>query len=108
MSYRPIFTTTRVITNALTKIERARGFLEAAQLSDEWLRKMQHEALVHEAHFTTHIEGTQLTLEQSERLLLGKKVPEARTDDKTELLNYRDAFELVAEYINTQLIASLL
>lgn len=100
MSFEPVFTTTKIITNALTKIERARGFLDAAKLSDDWVRTMQHEALVQEAHSTTHIEGTQLTLEQSERLLAGENVPEARDDDKRELLNYRDAFELVAEYIN--------
>lgn len=100
MRFNPKFTTTKTITNALTKIERARGFLDAAKLSDDWVRTMQHEALVQEAHSTTHIEGTQLTLEQSERLLAGENVPEARDDDKRELLNYRDAFELVAEYIN--------
>ena len=100
MTFKPIFTTTHTITNALTKIERARGFLEAAKLSDDWVRTMQHEALVQEAHSTTHIEGTQLTLEQSERLLAGEKVPEALPDDKQELLNYRDAFELVTDYIN--------
>lgn len=100
MSFDPKFTTTKIITNALTKIERARGFLDAAKLSADWIRTMQHEALVQEAHSTTHIEGTELTLEQSERLLAGEAVPEARDDDKKELLNYRDAFELVAEYIN--------
>lgn len=100
MMFKPTFTTTKIITNALTKIERARGFLDAAKLSDDWINTMQHEALVQEAHSTTHIEGTQLTLEQSERLLAGENVPEARDDDKRELLNYRDAFELVAEYIN--------
>jgi len=100
MAFKPTFTTTSIITNALTKIERARGFLEAATLSDDWIRTMQHKALVQEAHSTTHIEGTQLTLEQSERLLAGEKVPEARSDDSKELLNYRDAFELVTDYIN--------
>jgi Fic family protein len=99
MSFEPIFTTTKIITNALTKIERARGFLDAVQLSDVWVRTMQHDALVQEAHSITHIEGTQLTLEQSERLLAGETVPEAREDDKRELLNYCDAFELVAGYV---------
>jgi hypothetical protein len=34
-------------------------------------RRMQKRALVLEAHYTTHIEGTQLTLEKSERILAG-------------------------------------
>lgn len=91
------YTITNAITNALTKIERARGFLEGAKLSDEWIQRMQENAFVLEAHHTTHIEGTQLTLDQSEKLLAGQKVPEANPEDVQELLNYRKAFNLVAE-----------
>src|SRR6185295_9781512 len=85
MSFAPRFTVTHPITAALTRIERARGFLEAAKLSEEWLRRMGERALVLEAHHTTHIEGTHLTLEQSERLLAGESVPEADPDDAREL-----------------------
>ena len=62
---------------------------------------MQARALILEAHHTTHIEGTQLTLEQSERLLAGEPVPEADPEEVRELLNYRDAFDLVAEYLGS-------
>ncbi len=68
MSFAPRFTITHAITAALTRIERARGFLDAAKLSEDWIGGMQKRALVLEAHHTTHIEGTQLTLEQSERI----------------------------------------
>jgi Fic family protein len=100
MSFKPRFTITNPITQALTRIERARGFLDAAKLSEEWIGKMEKRALVLEAHYTTHIEGTHLTLEQSERLLAGEEVPEADPDDARELLNYRDAFEFVSTYLN--------
>lgn len=80
MTLSPHFTITNPITAALTKIERARGFLEAAKLSEDWIARMQLRALVLEAHHTTHIEGTQLTLEQSERLFAGESVPEADPD----------------------------
>jgi Fic family protein len=100
MSFNPRFTITNPITQALTRIERARGFLDAARLSEEWIRKMEKRALVLEAHHTTHIEGTRLTLEQSERLLAGEEVPEADPEDARELLNYRDAFEFVSTYLN--------
>ncbi len=96
----PKFTITNAITASLTRIERARGFLEAATLSDDWIRAMGERALVLEAHHTTHIEGTQLTFDQAERLLAGEVVPEADPDDVRELLNYRRAFELVAEYLD--------
>jgi len=97
----PKFTITNAITAALTKIERARGFLEAATLSDDWIRAMGERALLLEAHHTTHIEGTQLTLDQAERLMAGESVPEADPDDTLELLNYRRAFEFVSEYLDS-------
>jgi Fic family protein len=95
----PRFQITHRVTAGLTRIERARGFLDAAKLSEDWLATMRSRALLLEAHHTTHIEGTHLTLEQSERLLAGQAVPEADPDDARELLNYRDAFEFVSGYL---------
>jgi Fic family protein len=56
------------------------------------LRDMGNQALIKEAHYTTHIEGTRLTLDQAKRLWNGENVPEADPDDARELLNYRSAF----------------
>lgn len=97
--FEPKFTITNSIANTLTTIERARGFLEAATLSDEWVAKMQNKALILEAHHTTHIEGTQLTLDQSEQLWAGQELAAVSPDDVRELLNYRQAFDLVAGYV---------
>jgi len=94
MSFTPQFEITNSITAELTRFERARGFLDAAKLSEDWIAGMQKRALVLEAHYATHIEGTQLTLEQSERILAGQKVRGARPDDAQELLNYKKAFLL--------------
>lgn len=99
MSFSPRFTITNTTTAALTRIERARGFLEAAKLSEDWISKMQDRALILEAHHTTHIEGTRLTLEQSERILAGEAVQGARPEDAQELLNYKKAFDLVSDYL---------
>jgi Fic family protein len=60
---------------------------------------MGHRALILEAHHTTHIEGTRLTLAQAERLLEGLPVPEADPDDARELINYKRAFDFVSEYL---------
>lgn len=95
------FTITNAIAASLTRIERARGFLEATRLSEDWVRGMQARALVLEAHYTTHIEGTHLTLDQSERLLAGEQMPDVDPEDARELLNYRDAFELVSDYLGS-------
>jgi len=62
---------------------------------------MSRRALLLEAHYTTHIEGTHLTLAQAERLWAGEKVQDADRDDARELLNYRDAFNLVSEYLGS-------
>lgn len=97
--FNPKFTITNPITAGLTRIERARGFLEAATLSEGWVREMGRRALVLEAHHTTHIEGTRLTLDQAERLWQGDSVPEADPDDVRELLNYRKSFDFVSEYL---------
>ncbi len=101
ITFTPKFTITNPMTSAITQIERARGFLEAAKLSDDWVKEMSNKALLKEAHHTTHIEGTRLTIEQAERLWNGKAVPEADPDDTRELLNYRDAFEFVSDCLDS-------
>ncbi len=62
---------------------------------------MSQRALLLEAHHTTHIEGAQLTLDEAARLWAGESVTSANRDDVRELLNYRDAFNLVAEYLGS-------
>ena len=95
MPLQPKFRITNAITGNLTRIERARGFLDAARLSEDWIAGMQQRALVLEAHHTTHIEGTHLTLDQSERLLAGEKPTGVKADDAKEVTNYRKAVDLV-------------
>ena len=95
--YKPGLTITNRMNNALLDIERARGFLEAANLKEDWVNAMQSEALVLEAHHSTHIEGTRLTLPEARRILSGEVVEGARDDDRQELLNYRTAIELVPD-----------
>ena len=87
MSYKPKFSISNKTTNALASIERARGFLDAATLSEDWIAQMQNKALVSEAHHTTHIEGTQLSIEQAELLMAGKELNNVDADDVQELLN---------------------
>lgn len=98
----PTFSITNLIADRLSRIDQARGFLAAAKLSEDWISEMSQKALIREAHATTHIEGSQLTLEQSEQLLTGHEAPNADPDDARELLNYRDAFDFVAEYVSEQ------
>lgn len=64
---------------------------------------MQSEALILEAHHSTHIEGTQLTLPQAQRILTGKSVKGVRKDDRQEPLNYK---EPMAEFTVSKVIDS--
>jgi Fic family protein len=76
--------------------------LEAATLSKDWISKMQERALILEAHHTTHIEGTHLSLDQSERLISGEKMQGVDLEEVKELLNYKRAFDFVADYVFSQ------
>ena len=51
-TFTPKFTITHRMTQAITRIERARGFLEAAQLSGDWIREVGEQALLRESHRT--------------------------------------------------------
>lgn len=97
--FKPKFIITNRINNSLLEIERARGFLEAAKLKEEWVKEMQSEAIILESHHSTHIEGTQLTLKQAREILAGKSLRGIRKDDRQELLNYKRAMDFVAEYL---------
>lgn len=102
MAFIPKFTISIPISSALASIERTRGFLEGAMLSQEWVAKMQARALILEAHHTTHIEGTHLSLDQSEKLIHGEKVIGVDSEDVKELLNYKKAFAFVSDYVLSQ------
>jgi len=94
----PGFQITNAMTTDLSRIDQARGFLDATKLSEEWLGAMERQAVVREAHYSTHIEGSHLTLDQAERLLAGEKLPDIDPDDERELRNWVDAFDFVKQY----------
>ena len=100
--FSPKFKITRSILNQLMEIEQARGFLKAAQLSKQWIKNMSRNAFLLETHHTTHIEGTQLTFEQSRKILAGQKISGLDKEDIKEVTNYRDAFNLVSKHLKEQ------
>ncbi len=84
------------MTNGLAQIERARGFLEAAHLSEAWIRRMSERALLLEAHHTTHIEGTKLTSDQAEQLMVqfGRREPKEQQTAAPETVKGAEVEEL--------------
>ncbi|MFH1562210.1 MAG: Fic family protein [Nitrospirota bacterium] len=102
MAFQPKFTIAPKINKGLVEIERVRGFLDAIKLKDEWFADMQKEALILESHYSTHIEGTELSLEQAKSILEGEDVKGVKPDDKKELLNYKKAMEFISKYLWTE------
>lgn len=102
MAFNPKFTITPKINKALVEIERVRGFLEAVKLKEEWIADMQKNALILESHYSTHIEGTALSLEQAKNILEGKKVKGVNRDDEKELLNYKKAMDFISRYLGKE------
>ncbi len=102
MPFKPKYTITPKINKGLVEIERVRGFLDAIKLKEEWLSDMQREALILEAHHSTHIEGTEINLEQAQEILTGRKVEKVNRDDERELLNYKKAMDFVSKYLGKE------
>jgi Fic family protein len=98
--FNPKYKINNKINNILLEIERARGFIDATKLKDDWIKEMQSKAIIVESHHSTHIEGTQLTLTQAQKILKGKPVEGIRPEDRQELLNYKEAMDFVSEYLN--------
>jgi Fic family protein len=102
MTFNPKFVITPKINKALVEIERVRGFLDAIKLKENWISDLQNKALILETHYSTHIEGTTLTLEQATGILEGKKVTGINRDDEKELRNYKKAMDFVSKYIDKE------
>lgn len=88
------------ISNAVLKnigiIEAAKEVIESAPLVPSFERQFQTDAVVRVIHHGTHIEGNDLSLVQTRRILEGQDVV-ARARDIQEVINYREAVKLVDE-----------
>lgn len=102
MTYVPKFNFSLQLVTQLNAIERILGFLEGAPLTDEWIAAMQAQAIYKEAHATTHLYGSHLSWNESERLLTGHEVPDVRPDEVKALLNYKAAYAFMLELVKRQ------
>lgn len=97
MSFSPEYTIADKILNNLTSIASAREIIEHSLLIPKWEAKLRRQALLHNTHSSTAIEGNKLTLEQVKALAEGKDVA-ATQKDKQEVLNYLEALEKIANF----------
>ena len=85
--FTPEFNYTHSIVRNLMNIEGAKEVVENVLLLPIWQSRHQKEALIRQAHYTTRIEGTQLTIEQVQDLI-DEKLVVARERDIQEVRNY--------------------
>ena len=98
MPFNPKYTITDRILNNLTTITSAREVIEQAYLVPKWEAKLRRQALLHNTHSSTAIEGNKLSLEQVESLADGKDVV-ATNKDKREVLNYIEALDKIPAFV---------
>ncbi len=95
--YSPKFTITNKILKNIGIIEACREVIDNAPLLPYYERQFRENALVRTVHYGTHIEGNELNLTQAEKVMMGQDVV-ARERDIQEVINYRKAMELLAEF----------
>ena len=101
-TFKPKFAITPKINKALVEIERVRGFLDAIKLKEDWAGDIQKQTLILESHYSTHIEGTALSLQQAKDILAGKTVNGVAINDRKELLNYKKAMDFISKYLGKE------
>ena len=92
--YTPKFAISNKILKHIGAIEAAREVIENAPLVPHFEKQFQSDAFVRTVYHGTHIEGNDLTLEQTRQVLEGTEIL-ARERDIQEIINYRNAMELL-------------
>ncbi len=90
--YKPIFSISFNILNNLTKIASAKALIDNAYLIPKWEVALRKDALIHNAHASTAIEGNPLSLEEVSELARGRDIMATRKAKK-EVLNYLKVLE---------------
>jgi Fic family protein len=94
--YQPKFTITNKILKNIGLIEAAKEVIENAPLVPAYEKQFKSDALVRTIHHGTHVEGNELSLDQTKQVLEGEQVV-ARERDIQEIINYRNVMSLVDE-----------
>ena len=95
--YKPKFSITNKILTNISKIEAAKEIIENAPLVPQWERQFKKEAALRTAHYSTHLEGNPLELEDVKKIADGRKVI-ARERDVQEIINYRKVMDFIEGY----------
>jgi Fic family protein len=94
--YSPIFSISNEVLRNVGLIEAAKEVIENAPLVPSFEKQFQSDAIVRIIYHGTHIEGNDLSLSQTKKVLEGENVV-ARARDIQEVINYRNAMGLLEE-----------
>lgn len=94
--YAPKFTITNGILKSIGQIEAAKEVIENAPLVPYYEKQFQTDAMERTVHHGTHIEGNELSMDQTRRVLEGEEVV-AHERDIQEVINYRRVMKLLDE-----------
>lgn len=99
--YAPKFTITNKILKSIGQIEASKEIVENAPLVPSFEKQFQGDAIFRIVYHGTHIEGNDLTLIQTKKVLEGQEVY-ARPRDVQEVINYRNVVKYIDELSHTE------
>ena len=99
--YAPKFVVSNKVLKNIGAIEAAKEMIENAPLIPTFEKKFQSDAIVRTIYHGTHIEGNDLTLIQTKKVLEGLNVY-GRPRDIQEVINYRYVVQLLEELSYTR------
>lgn len=94
--YSPKLTISHKILKYIGSIEAAKEVIENAPLVPSYEKQFKSDALIRTVHHGTHIEGNDLSLDQTKKVLEGKEIV-GRERDIQEVINYRNVVRLLDE-----------
>ena len=94
--YQPKYFISNKVLKNIGQIEASREVIENAPLVPSFEKQFQSDAQIRTIHHGTHIEGNDLTLYQTKKILEGAEVY-ARARDIQEVVNYRNVGVLLDE-----------
>jgi Fic family protein len=97
--YSPKFVITNKTLKSIGQIEAAKEVIENAPLVPYYEKQFKTDAIAKTVHHGTHIEGNELSLEQTRKVLEGEEVV-AHERDVQEVINYRNVMKLLDELAN--------
>ncbi len=98
--YAPKYSITNKILKTIGQIEASKEVVESAPLVPSFEKQFQGDAIIRIVYHGTHIEGNDLTLIQTKKVLEGQEVY-ARPRDVQEVINYRNVIKLIDELSHT-------